>query len=171
MSNPKFNLLDLLKRDLARQWAGIPRNDYDSEITRRLHTSVYDPPPMELYEGTHAFSAETTRSDNYEEQVQQEEPSTERQHVSQHYYADMAESEPMEHEDSSQMQQDPAFFDGLDMFFEDEYYGSLLEEMIEEEVQEEPMMDPAIASAEPAESITPEEQMMLLMLAMENMGG
>jgi hypothetical protein len=172
VSNHETSLLDLIKRDLARQWTGILRNDYDGEITRIQHTSVYDPPPMELYEGVHGLSADFLQSGNYDEPSQQGEASAVEQHANQQqYYAGIPEPEPMDHEDPSQVQQSSVSFDGPDVYLEDEYFGSLLEEMIEEEAQEEQMMDPSQTSGEPAELISPEEQMLLLLLEMENMGG
>jgi hypothetical protein len=165
-----FSLIDLIKRDLVQQWAGILRNNYDNEITKIQHTSVYDPPPMELYEGAHALSAEFVQHGDYDEKVQQEDPDAVERHASQQYYAGFPEAEPMDHEDPSHMQQSSVSFDGPDVYLEDEYFGSLLEEMIEEEAQEEQIMDPSQTSGESAEFLTPEEQMIMLMLEMENMG-
>jgi hypothetical protein len=163
------SLLDLIKRDLAQQWAGILKND--NEISRAQHTSVYDPPPMELYEETPFASIEFAKNEGYEEPAQQEGTGPLEPHASQRYYADTPESEPMGPEDPFHRQPSSVSFDGPDAYIEDEYFGSLLEEMIEEEAQEEQMMDPSQTSGEPAELISPEEQMLLLLLEMENMGG
>ena len=168
MSFYDISLIDRIKRDLAQQWAGSLKNNYD-EISRIQHTSVYDPPPMELYEDAQASSADFVQGSVYEEQAQQEEYDTMDQNGARQYYAGTSETEPNSFEDHLYRQQPSVFIEGSGVYFDGEYFGSL-EDCIEEGSQNPEVVESLLQYAESAQYLSPEDQMAMLLL-LECMGG